>query len=64
MKLPRVFDQLLVRPQPEAGESPWGFRLRLAHANGLSQPAWLLDSGERRPSGLARLCAACLLIRH
>lgn len=60
MKLPRVFDQLLVRPQPEAGESPWGFRLRLAHANGLSQPAWLLDSGERRPSGLARLCAACL----
>lgn len=60
MKLPHVFDKLLVRPQPVSGESSWGFRLRLAQENGLVQPRWLLDPGEHSPSGRARVCSACL----
>lgn len=60
MRLPQIFDGLLVRPQPLNGESQWGFWLRLANENGLQRPQWLLDVGEKWPGGLTRLCPACL----
>jgi hypothetical protein len=54
--------RLLVRPAALPGESFPGYRLRVAFANGLSNPGWLdhPDSGLPRAHGIARWCPHCL----
>lgn len=60
MKRPRMFSHLLVRPVDQAGESQPGYWLRIAHANGLRRVQWMLSTGERWASGMARFCPRCL----
>ena len=59
---------LLVRPSMQSGESNRGYRLRLAHANGLASPSWLLRvTGLGNPSahgGHVRWCPLCLEQEH
>jgi len=52
----------LVRPAALPGESFPGYRLRVAFANGLSNPGWLdgPDSGLPKAHGIARWCPHCL----
>lgn len=60
MNLPRIFENLLVRPRPADGECSWGYWLRIAHENGLQRPHWLLASGDRWSGAVACACVACL----
>lgn len=51
---------LPVRPKQDRGESPEGHWLRVAHANGLADPTWLLETGPRRAMSMVRVCPRCL----
>ena len=58
-------DELLVRPKRVSSESERGYRLRLAHRNGLDNPAWL-DSAlkfirNNESAGHIRWCPSCLI---
>ena len=54
--------RLLVRPSVRPGESFCGYRLRVAAANGLANPDWLVcvESGLPKMHGIARWCPSCL----
>ncbi len=54
--------RFLVRPIAGADESFLGYRLRVAFANGLSNPGWLdcLDFSLPKAHGIARWCPRCL----
>ncbi len=54
--------RFLVRPMACSDESFLGYRLRVAFANGLSNPAWLdcLDPSLPKVHGIARWCPHCL----
>lgn len=55
-----LLGRLLVRPKPREGEHRGGHWLRVAHANGLREPRWLLDSVANRPQTMVRVCPLCL----
>jgi predicted DNA-binding transcriptional regulator AlpA len=57
---PSTLRSLPVRPRPDGEESIEGHWLRVAHANGLADPTWLLDAGHRRAQSMVRLCPRCL----
>lgn len=52
--------RLLVRPRRREGEHNGGYWLRLANANGLRQPRWLLDPAATRAQAMVRVCPLCL----
>lgn len=54
--------RFLVRPSVFPDESFLGYRIRVAFANGLSNPGWLDHSDARLPKGhsIARWCPLCL----
>lgn len=55
-------ERLLVRPSVRPDESFLGYRLRMAFANGFSNPGWLECANSRLPKthGMARWCPHCL----
>jgi hypothetical protein len=55
-------ERFLVRPAARPDESFLGYRLRVAHANGLSNPGWLVytESGLPKSHGIVRWCPYCL----
>ena len=59
---------LLVRPSTRPGESSHGYRLRLAHVNGLGSPAWLQQvagvGSLPANGGHVRWCPMCLKQEH
>jgi len=62
---PRLFsDRLIVRPIARADEDYFGYKLRLAHLNGLAKPSWIKarSPSAAMPKGLARSrwCPRCL----
>lgn len=52
----------LVRPVARMDESFLGYRLRVAHANGLSNPGWLVyvENSLPKSHGIVRWCPHCL----
>lgn len=54
--------RFLVRPSAHLDESFLGYRLRVASANGLSNPSWLdcVDTTLPKANGIARWCPLCL----
>lgn len=52
--------RLLIRPRRREGEHNGGYWLRLANANGLRQPRWLLDPAATRAQARVRVCPLCL----
>jgi len=60
----RRTNKLLVRPTPFPDEHAIGYQLRLAHVNGLANPAWLARSSaggkSARYLGRNRWCPLCL----
>lgn len=57
---PAMLRRLLVRPVRLDHEHRAGHWLRVAHANGITNPSWLLDISERRVLSLVRVCPQCL----
>jgi len=55
-----TLQSLPVRPRQDREESDEGHWLRVAHANGLADPTWLLDPGHRRAMSIVRVCPRCL----
>lgn len=55
-----TLQSLPVRPRRDPEESDEGHWLRAAHANGLADPTWLLDTGRRRAMSIVRVCPRCL----
>jgi hypothetical protein len=55
-------ERFLMRPAARPDESFLGYRLRVAHANGLSNPGWLVCVEDSLPKshGVARWCPHCL----
>ena len=55
-------ERFLVRPAARPDESFLGYRLRVAHANGLSNPGWLVytESSLPKSHGIVRWCPYCL----
>jgi hypothetical protein len=55
-------EHFLVRPTARLDESFLGYRLRVAHANGLSNPAWLVcvENSLPKSHGIVRWCPHCL----
>ncbi len=54
---------LLIRPSAYAGEHPLGYKLRLAHVNGLADPRWMdawAGPAQLKGHGHARWCPHCL----
>lgn len=50
---------MLVRPSRRKGESEVGYKLRLAHVNGLADPAWMARGTKGRHERLL-VCPACV----
>ena len=50
---------MLIRPTRRTGESEVGYKLRLAHVNGLADPAWMARGTKGRHERLL-VCPACL----
>jgi hypothetical protein len=50
---------MLIRPIRRTGESEVGYKLRLAHVNGLADPAWMARGTKGRHERLL-VCPACL----
>ncbi|MFM0658601.1 TniQ family protein [Paraburkholderia sediminicola] len=52
----------MVRPAARPDESFLGYRLRVAHANGLSNPGWLvyIENSLPKSHGIVRWCPYCL----
>lgn len=59
MDLP-LASRLLARPKRREGEHDGGYWLRLASANGLRHPRWLLDPEATRAQAMVRVCPLCL----
>jgi hypothetical protein len=55
-----TFEKLVVRPPRRTGELALGHWLRVAHLNGLTRPAWLIEPTSRVPLELVRICPKCL----
>ncbi|MGF6965750.1 hypothetical protein OKW43_002778 [Paraburkholderia sp. WC7.3g] len=55
-------ERFLVRPAARPDESFLGYRLRVAHANGLSNPGWLVyvENSLPKSHGIVRWCPYCL----
>lgn len=51
---------LLVRPKQLTDESSIGYRMRLAHRNGLPDPGWLELPTGSQPNGRLKCCSPCL----
>ncbi len=55
-----TLSSLAVRPARRLEESSEGHWLRVAHANGLADPTWLLADDQRRALSIVRVCPRCL----
>ena len=51
-----------IRPVRRDGESDLGYQLRVADANGVNSPVWLLRRSGSRGFGRVRVCRACLAV--